>query len=110
LGCGGSDAVVACGECPPAPGHCDLATSLLACDGRIDCHPLFGDLAGCNCSGADAGAGCCIGFERCAEGSTATCAGTPACKVAAPNCGRLYVASHNAMCYEGCVLPSECAP
>jgi hypothetical protein len=108
LGCGGSDAVVVCGDCPPVGGPCALATSLLACDGRIDCHPVFGDVGGCNCG--DAGAGCCIGFERCAEGSTAACTGTPACKVAAPNCGVLYVASHTAMCYDGCVLPSECAP
>jgi hypothetical protein len=38
------------------------------------------------------------------------CTGSPACKIAPPTCGPNFVASHNPMCFEGCVRPTECAP
>ena len=96
---GGVGCPAAC-SAPPSCGGLD-GTS---CDARSDCHAVF---AICDC----ADAGCCTpGFERCADGPNATCSGAPACQVAPPNCGPLLVASHNVMCFDGCVRPTQCAP
>jgi hypothetical protein len=107
-GCGDPGAGVTCPVDPPGcpPVACANVTDQLSCDARTDCHSVFGDLGICDCIAA----GCCIGFTRCADGAKATCKGAPVCQIPPPNCGPAYVASHNVMCFDGCVRPTECAP
>jgi hypothetical protein len=98
--------------CPNAPATCVDPTPSCdgltqdACDQSPDCHSVFYDAGPCQC----ATAGCCTYFDRCAPGKLADCAGPATCETdAAVNCEGPYVLSYANSCYEGCVLPSECA-
>jgi Pacifastin inhibitor (LCMII) len=87
-------------------GTCSQLTTQADCEARSDCHAVFMDLQTCGC----ASAGCCIHFNRCADGGKAICTApsTFGCTIATIACGGLYVTSYTAVCYEGCVLQSEC--
>ena len=85
---------------------CAQLTSQVACETRGDCHALFADPGTCDC----AMIGCCMAFNRCADGGKALCTGNPQCEMMTPQCGSNYVVAYTASCYEGCVLASECAP
>jgi len=76
------------------------------CAGRADCHPVFVDANVCNC----ATPGCCMMFDRCADGAHADCKGPALCKMMEPPCGTTYVIAYQESCYEGCVRPTDCAP
>jgi hypothetical protein len=54
--------------------------------------------------------GCCMHFNRCADGGHANCSGGPiACAGAARSCAPPYALSYANNCFEGCVLQTECA-
>jgi hypothetical protein len=84
---------------------CSQVTTQTECDGRSDCHSVFLPGTTCGCSAV----GCCMPFNRCADGGRANCSGPVACMAPQPNCGPLYSLSYTGVCYEGCVRPSECA-
>jgi hypothetical protein len=90
------------------PVSCSQLTTQGACEARSDCHPVFHDPGTCGC----ATKGCCARFSACADGGKATCTmpTTMACTVVTPFCESPYVLSYTKICYEGCVLQSECAP
>ena len=98
--------------CPPpdagtsdaSSASCGQVTTQAECDSRSDCHSLFMDSSNCGC----ALAGCCMHFIGCADGGHANCSGNVSCNMAAPSCEAPYVPS-GSICWEGCVLPSECA-
>jgi len=94
-------AAAGCGQ-----GVCSSLTTRDTCDARTDCHSVFQDPGACGC----APAGCCTFFSRCADGGKARCSGTIKCAVHEPICEGLYVISYTDVCYEGCVLSSECGP
>ena len=114
-GTGSCSVVCSAAPCPApdagttdaAPVSCSQVTTQAACDSRSDCHSVFMDIGACGCSAI----GCCERFSRCADGGRAKC--TPpvgfGCTIAQPSCWGLYVMSYTSNCYEGCVLPSECA-
>jgi hypothetical protein len=99
--------------CPPpdagtsdAPSaSCAQVTTQAACDSRSDCHSVFLPGTTCGC----AAAGCCELFNRCADGGRANCTGPVACLAPQPVCVTPYAPSYTNVCYEGCVLQSECA-
>jgi len=96
------------GACPTtdaAVATCSQVTTQAGCDGRSDCHSVFADPGTCGC----ASAGCCARFSRCADGGRANCTGPVACMAPQPFCEAPYVLSYTGVCYEGCVLQSECA-
>jgi hypothetical protein len=96
--------------CPPIDAgavKCADVTTLEECDARTDCHSVFQDLQDCRC----AAVGCCTRFLACADGDRAQCKATNVlCKIATPYCEGPYVVSYTAVCYEGCVRATECAP
>jgi hypothetical protein len=112
----GSCGQVCTGMACPAPdaaaidtgSGCSALTTQAACDARSDCHSVFYDPGTCGC----AGAGCCAHFNRCADGGKAICAppSTLGCDMATPFCESPYVISYTTICYEGCVLGTECGP
>ena len=87
-------------------GACSQLTLLADCQARSDCHAVYMDQVTCGC----ATVGCCIHFNRCADGGKAVCTppATFGCTIAAISCVGSYVTSYTTDCYEGCVLPSEC--
>jgi hypothetical protein len=89
-------------------GACSSLTTLADCQARGDCHAVFTDPGTCGC----ASAGCCARFSRCADGGKALCTQPTGlgCDIATPFCESPYVLSYTAICYEGCVLSSECGP
>jgi Kazal-type serine protease inhibitor domain len=90
-----------------ASGGCSQVTTQTECDSRSDCHSVFQDPGTCGC----APAGCCAHFNRCADGGRANC-NPPVqfgCTIIQPFCEAPYVLSYTNVCYEGCVLQSECA-
>jgi hypothetical protein len=48
-------------------------------------------------------------FSRCADGGHANCTGPAACTIAQPACLPPYTLSYTNVCFEGCVLQTECA-
>jgi hypothetical protein len=84
---------------------CSQVTTQTECDVRSDCHSVFLPGTTCGCSAV----GCCMPFNRCADGGRANCSGPVACMAPQPICGLLYSLSYTSVCYEGCVRPSECA-
>ncbi len=98
------------GGCPPIdcpPPACE-GLSEGECLASPDCHGVFnGDLAElCDCDSP----GCCVVFERCAEGAFADCSFRQvSCNRAAPLCDGPYSVSYNMDCYEGCARTEECA-
>jgi hypothetical protein len=109
-GCGASDAATD-GHADGAAvdgGACSSLTTLADCQGRSDCHAVFTDPGTCGC----ATSGCCAHFSRCADGGKALCTQPTgiACAMPTPFCESPYVLSYTAVCYEGCVLSSECGP
>ena len=108
----GSDGAAEAGSAPDASsdagGPCVGLTTVGECDARSDCHSVFTDPHNCGCSAA----GCCTEFRRCAEGGKANCAKpvTIACMIAEPFCEAPYILSFTALCYDGCVRKTECAP
>ena len=96
------------GACPTtdaSAGSCSQVTTQAACDSRGDCHSVFLPGTTCGC----AAAGCCQLFNRCADGGRANCTGPVACLAPQPVCVAPYVLSYTNVCFEGCVLQSECA-
>jgi len=95
------------GKCEGAT-DCSLRVTQEACDASAECHSVFVDPGTCDC----AQAGCCARFERCADGDLADCTGANiACLIPTPYCeDPAYVVSYTGACYEGCVVPSDCAP
>jgi hypothetical protein len=96
------------GACPTgdaSTGTCGQAATQAECDSRSDCHSVF--LPGTTC--ACAPAGCCMQFNRCADGGHANCSGPVACLAPQPACVAPYALSYTNVCFEGCVLQSECA-
>ena len=87
-------------------GGCSSAIVLADCDARPACHPVFIDQMVCGC----AAPGCCIHYQRCAEGKKATC--TPpaglGCAIQQPRCEGPYVVGYTSICYEGCVRATDC--
>jgi hypothetical protein len=86
---------------------CSQVTTQAECDVRSDCHSVFRSLGACGCGSA----GCCMRFDRCADGKVATC-DPPAsfgCTIATPLCDSPYVLSYTPGCWEGCVNPAECS-
>jgi hypothetical protein len=109
-GCGKVCPAIAClapdaGISDAAAGSCSAITTQAACDGRSDCHSVF--LPGTNC--ACSAAGCCQQFNRCADGGRANCSGPVACMAPQPACLPPYTLAYTNVCYEGCVLQTECA-
>lgn len=107
----------ACGKsCPGGciEGKCQGATDCSTlwtqemCDASADCHSVFADPGICDCLAI----GCCTRFERCGYGDLADCTGAAiSCLLPTPYCeDPAYVVSYTGTCYEGCVLPSDCAP
>jgi len=77
------------------------------CAAEPGCHRVFVDAGDCACPTP----GCCMQFQRCADGDQADCRGDNlACEVPEPACGGDYVVSYEGFCYEGCVLASDCIP
>jgi hypothetical protein len=106
-----SNGGVGCSLACPAPTSCADVTTQAACDARTDCHSVFGACFGCSCPTT----GCPVVFTSCADGAKADCSGpkgvgAAVCMVLPPGCGGAYVTSYTTDCYEGCVLPTECAP
>jgi hypothetical protein len=96
------------GVCPTgdaSTGSCSQVRTRAECDSRSDCHSVFQDPGTCGC----APAGCCMQFNRCADGGRANCTGPVACMAPQPFCQAPYALSYTGVCYEGCVLQSECA-
>jgi hypothetical protein len=91
-----------------APPACAEVTTRAECDARSDCHSVFVDPGDCSC----AAIGCCARFARCADGGRANCTGSVVeCDRVIPHCeSPAYVVSYTANCYEGCVVPGDCAP
>jgi hypothetical protein len=89
-------------------GACSSLATLADCQARSDCHAVFVDPGTCGC----AGAGCCAHFSRCVDGGKALCTApaTLGCDMATPFCESPYVLAYTAICYEGCVLDTECGP
>jgi hypothetical protein len=89
-------------------GACSSLTTLADCQARSDCHAVFTDPGTCGC----ASSGCCARFSRCADGGNALCTQPTgiACTTPTPFCESPYVLSYTAVCFEGCVLSSECGP
>ena len=98
-----SDGACAMGDA--STGSCSQVTTRVECDSRSDCHSVFQDPGTCGC----APAGCCMQFNRCADGGRANCTGPVACMAPQPFCQAPYALSYTGVCYEGCVLQSECA-
>lgn len=67
------------------------------------CHRLFTEAFDCAC----ASPGCCQVFERCAAGP-ADCVGPAGCRQQEPRCEGPYVVAYTDVCYEGCVLATDC--
>src|SRR5205823_330564 len=106
IGCTRSqDPPLFCAEPDCAPATCESITTRDGCDASPNCHSVFVDDQACKC----APAGCCTRFSRCAEGKTAQCSGPVACDADQPLCEGPYVVAYTGVCYEGCVLASECA-
>jgi hypothetical protein len=79
-----------------------------ACTASGSCHPVYQPL---NMMCACPTAGCCIAYERCAEGKRADCQGPATCAQPSPICDGPYVLSYSQnSCFEGCVRQEECAP
>jgi len=92
------------GTSDASSGSCGQVTTQAECDSRSDCHSVFMDSGICDC----AFAGCCTHFIGCGDGGHANCSGNVFCNMAAPSCEAPYVPS-GSICWEGCVLQSECA-
>ena len=96
------------GACPTGDAGsttCGQVTTQAECDRRSDCHSVFLPGTTCGC----ATAGCCELFNRCADGGRANCTGPVACLAPQPACVAPYALSYTNVCFEGCVLQSECA-
>jgi hypothetical protein len=87
-------------------GNCSAAIALADCDARPACHPVFIDQMVCGC----AALGCCIHYQRCADGKKATCTAPAglACEAPQPRCEGPYVVGYTTSCYEGCVRATDC--
>lgn len=95
------------GQADALSGACAQATTLVDCDARVGCHPVFVDPQDCRCTSL----GCCAHFSRCANGDLAQCTNTGiGCTIQTPYCEGPYVVGYSGVCYEGCVRASECAP
>jgi hypothetical protein len=108
--CGQVCPAIAClapdaGTSDAASGSCSAITTQAACDGRSDCHSVFADPGTCGCAAVN----CCMHFNRCADGGRANCTGPVACMAPQPVCTAPYTLSYTNVCYEGCVLQTECA-
>lgn len=86
-------------------GPCNTITTQAACDNRSDCHSVFADPGTCGCAGVN----CCMHFNRCADGGQANCTGPAACLAPQPVCVAPYALSYTNVCFEGCVLQTDCA-
>jgi len=114
--CNGGTRFVGCGApgsgaaCPAiaCPLPCGQVTTKDACEARTDCHSVFVDPHTCACTAL----GCCAQFSRCADGDKAMCKAPSglACGAATPYCEGPYVVSYTAVCFEGCVQSTDCAP
>jgi len=95
------------GKCEGAT-DCSIYVTQDVCDGSSECHSVFVDPGDCNCTGI----GCCARFSHCADGDLADCNGANvSCEIVTPHCeDPAYVVSYTGTCYEGCVVPSDCAP
>jgi hypothetical protein len=90
----------------PSSGGCAAAINLADCDARPGCHPVYVNQMVCGC----AAPGCCIHYQRCAEGKNAKCT-APAglgCAIQQPVCEGPYVVGYTNICYEGCVRATDC--
>jgi hypothetical protein len=94
-------------SCDPVcnPTDCSALTDEHTCSSSSNCHPVYEDFVNCGC----APVGCCMRFSRCANGQLAQCQGNPTCGLPTPLCEGNFVVSYTAACYEGCVMPAECA-
>jgi len=109
-GCGQVCPAIAClapdaGTSDAASGSCSAITTQAACDGRSDCHSVFADPGTCGCAGVN----CCMHFNHCADGGRANCTGPVACLAPQPACLPPYTLAYTNVCFEGCVLQTECA-
>ncbi len=103
--CSGPGFVPSCPElvCPQADcGQLDAS----ACAARTDCHRVFRDDHFCECDAL----GCCAYFDRCADGAADCSDAHLGCRQAPPLCEGPYVIGYQDVCYEGCVLASDCPP
>jgi hypothetical protein len=93
----------ACAKCDP--GLCPACIGLgeQACRASPDCHALYVDPGTCDC----APVGCCMMFQRCADGPP-VCDANPTCASPQPICGGDYVASFVNGCSDGCVHWEDC--
>lgn len=112
--CDGNPIVESCSDessplaCPPidCPAECETLGEN-ECVANPECHAVFnGDQAElCDCDAP----GCCVVFERCAEGAYADCSFREVvCNRLPPTCDGPYVTSYTENCYEGCALIKEC--
>lgn len=67
------------------------------------CHRVFTEANDCAC----ASPGCCQVFARCGAGP-ADCVGPAGCRQQEPRCEGPYVVAYTDVCYEGCVLATDC--
>ena len=109
-GCGQVCPAMACpapdaGTSDAASGSCSAITTQAACDSRGDCHSVFADPGTCGCAGIN----CCMHFNHCADGGHANCTGPVACTIVQPLCTSPYTLAYTNVCFEGCVLQTECA-
>jgi len=104
-GCPGSACPLDAGTVDVALGTCNTITTQAACDNRGDCHSVFADPGTCGCAGVN----CCMHFNRCADGGQANCTGPVACLAPQPVCVPPYALSYTNVCFEGCILQTECA-
>jgi hypothetical protein len=93
-GCTGSACSKDAGASDAPSASCAQVTTQAACDSRSDCHSVFESPPT---------------FSRCADGGRANCTGPVACLASQPACVAPYALSYTNVCYEGCVLQSECA-
>ena len=105
--CTGTACLADAGKIDVASGSCSQLTTQAACEARSDCHAVFSDPGTCGC----ATSGCCARFSACADVGKTLCTqpSTLACARPTPHCESPYVVSYTTLCYEGCVLPTECA-
>lgn len=92
--------------CPPVACPCD-GLDEGACRAEGECHGVYAYDEPCLCDAP----GCCMRFERCAEGRYTDCEGADLlCEITPPFCDPPFVVSFEGICYEGCVRPDACGP
>lgn len=108
-GCVGTACSRDAGSTLDVPPSCGSIQTQAECDQRSDCHSVsYDDKSSCGC----ALPGCCMRFNRCADGGSVACSGQVSCMQATPVCAAPYaVLYRNELgCYEGCALASKCTP